>query len=135
MQLTSQTFDSSLDVIRPPLLLDPPRDYVDISIAVATPKGLVVPVLRNADQLSFAGVEKVDTGLGGERSAGAKMNVASLIHNPHMRLRVAPTPVSASVRDVRPPWLDPASEPGRLGQEGARRNDQHRRHGRGHLHD
>jgi len=34
------------------------RDYVDISIAVATPKGLVVPVLRNADQLSFAGVEK-----------------------------------------------------------------------------
>ena len=35
------------------------RDYVDISIAVATPKGLVVPVLRNADQLSFAGVEKV----------------------------------------------------------------------------
>ncbi len=35
------------------------RDYVDISIAVATPKGLVVPVLRNADKLSFAGIEKV----------------------------------------------------------------------------
>ena len=35
------------------------RDYIDISIAVATPKGLVVPVLRNADELSFAGVEKV----------------------------------------------------------------------------
>ncbi|GAX81203.1 hypothetical protein CEUSTIGMA_g8635.t1 [Chlamydomonas eustigma] len=34
------------------------RDYVDISIAVATPKGLVVPVLRNADSLSFAGIEK-----------------------------------------------------------------------------
>ena len=43
------------------LTVTPPsdRDYVDISIAVATPKGLVVPVLRNADQLSFAGVEKV----------------------------------------------------------------------------
>ena len=37
------------------------RDYIDISIAVATPKGLVVPVLRNADELSFAGVEKVGT--------------------------------------------------------------------------
>ena len=35
------------------------RDYTDISIAVATPKGLVVPVLRNADLLGFAGVEKV----------------------------------------------------------------------------
>ena len=31
---------------------------MDISIAVATPKGLVVPVLRNADQLSFAAIEK-----------------------------------------------------------------------------
>lgn len=35
------------------------RDYYDISIAVATPKGLVVPVLRKADELSFAEVEKV----------------------------------------------------------------------------
>lgn len=35
------------------------RDYTDISIAVATPKGLVVPVLRSVDKLSFAEVEKV----------------------------------------------------------------------------
>ena len=35
------------------------RDYCDISIAVATPKGLVVPVLRDVDQLDFAGVERV----------------------------------------------------------------------------
>lgn len=35
------------------------RDYADISIAVATPKGLVVPVLRNVDALNFAGIEKV----------------------------------------------------------------------------
>lgn len=34
------------------------RDYTDISIAVAAPKGLVVPVLRNVDSLNFAGVEK-----------------------------------------------------------------------------
>ena len=35
------------------------RDYYDISVAVATPKGLVVPVLRNVDEMSFADVEKV----------------------------------------------------------------------------
>ncbi|KAJ8527670.1 hypothetical protein K7X08_015121 [Anisodus acutangulus] len=34
------------------------RDYVDISIAVGTPKGLVVPVLRNVDQMNFAEIEK-----------------------------------------------------------------------------
>ena len=35
------------------------REYYDISIAVATPKGLVVPVLRNVEDLDFAGVERV----------------------------------------------------------------------------
>ncbi len=34
------------------------HDYCDISIAVSTPKGLVVPVIRNAESLSLAGVEK-----------------------------------------------------------------------------
>ncbi|KAJ1984238.1 2-oxoglutarate dehydrogenase complex E2 component [Dimargaris verticillata] len=34
------------------------HDYSDISVAVATPKGLVTPVLRNAESLSFVGVEK-----------------------------------------------------------------------------
>jgi len=33
------------------------RDYADISVAVATPTGLVVPVIRNAESLTFAGVE------------------------------------------------------------------------------
>ncbi|MEO0630991.1 MAG: dihydrolipoyllysine-residue succinyltransferase, partial [Planctomycetota bacterium] len=33
------------------------HDYCDIAIAVASPKGLVVPVLRNADKLSFAEIE------------------------------------------------------------------------------
>ena len=33
-------------------------DYVDISIAVSGPKGLMVPVLRNAETMDFAGVEK-----------------------------------------------------------------------------
>ncbi|KAJ4828713.1 hypothetical protein Tsubulata_038331 [Turnera subulata] len=34
------------------------RDYVDISIAVGTPKGLVVPVLRGAEKMNFAEIEK-----------------------------------------------------------------------------
>ncbi|WP_156679141.1 2-oxoglutarate dehydrogenase complex dihydrolipoyllysine-residue succinyltransferase [Sphingomonas profundi] len=34
------------------------RDYADISVAVSAPQGLVVPVIRDAQDLSFAGVEK-----------------------------------------------------------------------------
>jgi 2-oxoglutarate dehydrogenase E2 component (dihydrolipoamide succinyltransferase) len=34
------------------------RDYVDISVAVASPNGLVVPVLRNTESMNFADVEK-----------------------------------------------------------------------------
>lgn len=32
--------------------------YFDIGIAVGSPRGLVVPILRNADQMSFAAIEK-----------------------------------------------------------------------------
>ena len=34
------------------------HDYLDVSIAVSAPKGLVVPVVRNADRMSFAEIEK-----------------------------------------------------------------------------
>lgn len=34
------------------------HEYCDVAIAVSTPKGLVVPVLRNAQTLSLAGVEQ-----------------------------------------------------------------------------
>ncbi|MEY2917252.1 MAG: hypothetical protein RIS73_966, partial [Bacteroidota bacterium] len=34
------------------------HDYCDISIAVSAPKGLVVPVIRNAESLSMAEIEK-----------------------------------------------------------------------------
>lgn len=34
------------------------HDYADIGIAVSTPKGLVVPVVRNAESLSLAQIEK-----------------------------------------------------------------------------
>ena len=35
------------------------RDYIDISVAVATPSGLMVPVLRNCETLGFADIERV----------------------------------------------------------------------------
>lgn len=34
------------------------RDFVDISVAVATPKGLVVPVLRNVEQMNYVDIER-----------------------------------------------------------------------------
>jgi hypothetical protein len=34
------------------------REYVDISVAVSSPTGLVVPVLRNTNNMDFADVEK-----------------------------------------------------------------------------
>jgi 2-oxoglutarate dehydrogenase E2 component (dihydrolipoamide succinyltransferase) len=34
------------------------NNYMDISVAVSGPSGLVVPVIRNAESLSFAGIEK-----------------------------------------------------------------------------
>ncbi|KAI0918363.1 hypothetical protein AcV5_002368 [Taiwanofungus camphoratus] len=40
------------------------RDYVDLSVAVATPKGLVTPVVRNAESMNFVDIEKEITALG-----------------------------------------------------------------------
>jgi 2-oxoglutarate dehydrogenase E2 component (dihydrolipoamide succinyltransferase) len=40
------------------------RDYVDLSVAVATPKGLVTPVVRNAEALGLVEIEKAIAELG-----------------------------------------------------------------------
>lgn len=40
------------------------RDYVDLSVAVSTPKGLVTPVVRNADKMSFIEIERSIAELG-----------------------------------------------------------------------
>jgi 2-oxoglutarate dehydrogenase E2 component (dihydrolipoamide succinyltransferase) len=40
------------------------KNYYHVGIAVGTDKGLVVPVVRDADQLSLAGIEKAIAGLG-----------------------------------------------------------------------
>merc|ERR550534_1682243 len=50
------------------------RDFVDISVAVATPKGLVVPVLRNVESMNYADIEKGIAALG----AKAKNNQISI---------------------------------------------------------
>lgn len=46
------------------------RDYIDISIAVGTPKGLVVPVIRNAEKMNFAEIEKEINTLAKKANAG-----------------------------------------------------------------
>ncbi|BGP31777.1 hypothetical protein JCM10296v2_003551 [Rhodotorula toruloides] len=40
------------------------RDYADVSVAVSTPKGLVTPVLRNAEQYNFVEIEREIANLG-----------------------------------------------------------------------
>lgn len=47
------------------------RDYVDISVAVATPKGLVVPVIRNVEKMSYADIELEINALGEKARKGA----------------------------------------------------------------
>ncbi len=46
------------------------HDYYDIGIAVAGPRGLVVPVLRDADQMSFAEIEQRIAEFGNKAKAG-----------------------------------------------------------------
>lgn len=46
------------------------NDFCDVSIAVSTPRGLVVPVIRNAEKLSFAEIEKEIIRLAGKARDG-----------------------------------------------------------------
>ncbi|HEX8574416.1 MAG TPA: 2-oxoglutarate dehydrogenase complex dihydrolipoyllysine-residue succinyltransferase [Allosphingosinicella sp.] len=46
------------------------HDYVDVSVAVSAPNGLVVPVVRNADSLSFAEIEKAIADFGRRAKEG-----------------------------------------------------------------
>ncbi|WP_114226682.1 MULTISPECIES: 2-oxoglutarate dehydrogenase complex dihydrolipoyllysine-residue succinyltransferase [Sphingomonas] len=45
-------------------------NYLDVSVAVSAPKGLVVPVVRSADQMSFAEIEKAIAGYGKKAKDG-----------------------------------------------------------------
>jgi 2-oxoglutarate dehydrogenase E2 component (dihydrolipoamide succinyltransferase) len=53
------------------------NDFCDISVAVSTGKGLVVPVIRNAEELSFAGVEKEIIRLAG-RARDGKLTIPEM---------------------------------------------------------
>ena len=46
------------------------HDYVDISVAVSAPNGLVVPVVRDCDKLGFAGIEKAIANFGKKAKEG-----------------------------------------------------------------
>jgi 2-oxoglutarate dehydrogenase E2 component (dihydrolipoamide succinyltransferase) len=46
------------------------HDYLDVSVAVSAPKGLVVPVVRNADRMSFAEIEKTIAAYGKKAKEG-----------------------------------------------------------------
>jgi 2-oxoglutarate dehydrogenase E2 component (dihydrolipoamide succinyltransferase) len=46
------------------------HNYLDVSVAVSAPNGLVVPVVRNADSMSFADIEKAIADLGRRAKEG-----------------------------------------------------------------
>jgi 2-oxoglutarate dehydrogenase E2 component (dihydrolipoamide succinyltransferase) len=46
------------------------HDYLDVSVAVSAPKGLVVPVVRNADAMTFAEIEKAIAAYGKKAKEG-----------------------------------------------------------------
>ena len=51
--------------------------YFDIGIAVGSPRGLVVPILRNADQMSFAEIEKKIAEFG-KKAAEGKLRIEEM---------------------------------------------------------
>ena len=53
------------------------KNYYDIGIAVGTPQGLVVPILRNADSLSFAEIEMTIADFG-RRAREGKLTIAEM---------------------------------------------------------
>lgn len=53
------------------------KNYYDIGVAVGTPQGLVVPVVRDADRLGFAGVEAKIAELG-KKARDGKLSIEDL---------------------------------------------------------
>jgi 2-oxoglutarate dehydrogenase E2 component (dihydrolipoamide succinyltransferase) len=53
------------------------KNYYDVGVAVSTPNGLVVPVIRDADQLSLAEIEKSINELG-KKGRDGKLSMAEL---------------------------------------------------------
>jgi 2-oxoglutarate dehydrogenase E2 component (dihydrolipoamide succinyltransferase) len=53
------------------------KNYQDVGIAVASPQGLVVPIIRDANKLNFAEIEKTITDFG-ERASSNKLTLEDL---------------------------------------------------------
>lgn len=53
------------------------RDYVDISVAVATPKGLVTPVVRNAESMDMIAIEQAIADLG-KKARDGKLTIEDM---------------------------------------------------------
>ncbi|EKM51173.1 uncharacterized protein PHACADRAFT_165777 [Phanerochaete carnosa HHB-10118-sp] len=53
------------------------RDYVDLSVAVATPKGLVTPVVRNAESMTMIEIEREIANLG-KKARDGKLTIEDM---------------------------------------------------------
>lgn len=53
------------------------KHYYDLGVAVSTDRGLVVPVIKNVDELTFAGIEKAITDVG-SRAKDGKLEISEL---------------------------------------------------------
>ena len=53
------------------------KNYYHVGVAVGTEKGLVVPVVRNADMLSFAGIEQTIAGYG-KKARDGQLTIADM---------------------------------------------------------
>jgi 2-oxoglutarate dehydrogenase E2 component (dihydrolipoamide succinyltransferase) len=65
------------------------RDYVDISVAVATEKGLVTPVVRNVESMDLVAIEKAIADLGKK------------VRDPRLQPRLVPSLSTDHVRKFR----------------------------------
>jgi 2-oxoglutarate dehydrogenase E2 component (dihydrolipoamide succinyltransferase) len=84
--------------------------FIDIGIAVGSPRGLVVPIIRNADQMSIAEIEKKIAEFGAKAKDG-KLSIeeSDRWHFLHLQRRylrfhdVDPDHQPAAIRDPRHP--------------------------------
>ena len=93
--------------------------YFDIGIAVGSPRGLVVPILRNADQMSFADIEKKIAEFG-KKAADGKLGIEEMTGGTFHLQR----------RHLRFDDVHPHHQPAPIGHSGRARHQGPRRGGK-----